>query len=85
MKDNRSSINGKPDEFDGMKEAFPVFWNKFRSLMTVKGLKPAPLKEFEAKLPKTEMTSRQMAKQKKAAKNNTMVMGYIEMEMTSAQ
>ena len=59
MKDNGSLTNGKPDEFDGMKEAFPDFWNKFGSVMSVKGLKPALLKEFEAKLPKLEMASGQ--------------------------
>ena len=66
MKDNGSLINGKLDDFDGTKEAFPVFWNTFGSLMTTKGLKPTLLNEFEAKLPEPKMASGQTAKQKKA-------------------
>ena len=85
MKDNGSFMNGKPDEFDGTKEAFPVFSNKFGSLMSVKGLKPTLLKEFEAELPESEIESRQTSKQKKAVKNNAMVMGYIEMAMSLDQ
>ena len=51
MKNNGSFMNGKPDEFDGTNEGFPVFRNKFGSLMSVKGLKPALVKEFEVQLP----------------------------------
>ena len=66
MKDNGSLINGKPDDFDGTKEVFPVLWNIFSLLMTTKGLKPTLLKEFKAKLPKSKMASGQTAKQMKA-------------------
>ena len=85
MKDNGSFMNGEPDEFDRTKEAFPVFSNKFGSLMSVKSLNSTLSEEFEAEMPKSEMESGQTTKPKKAVKNNAMVMGYIEMAMSLAQ
>ena len=53
--------------------------------MSVKGLKPVLLNDFEAELPESEMESGQTARQKKAVKKNAMEMGYIEMAMSLAQ